>query len=65
MPREWRPFVAPTLTPCILCTTGAILQYFRFSKPLWLTAVILAGYLSVMHVLTYAAYRIVGRRERR
>lgn len=35
------------------------------SKPLWLTAVILAGYLMVVHVLTYVTYRVIGRRERR
>ena len=44
---------------------GAILTYFNLFKPIWLTVVILAGYLLVMHLITFAAYVRLGRRERR
>jgi hypothetical protein len=44
---------------------GSILDYFNLFKPIWLTVVILAGYLLVMHALTFGAYLLVGRKERR
>ena len=44
---------------------GSILAYFEIFKPIWEIIVILLGYLGVMHLLTYGAYVVLARKERR
>ncbi|KAI8467922.1 MAG: hypothetical protein J3K34DRAFT_523385 [Monoraphidium minutum] len=62
------PLVTRTLTSpgegCVI-NLGAVLDYFNIFKPIWMIVVILAGYLGVLHLLTFGAYLLVGRKERR
>ncbi|KXZ56416.1 hypothetical protein GPECTOR_1g370 [Gonium pectorale] len=54
-------------TPGPDCTvdTNLILRYFGMREPFWRLAVILLGYLGVLHLITYAALRLTAGRERR
>lgn len=43
----------------------SILGYFQLFRPYWMTAVILLGYLGVVHVATYLGFLWLTKKERR
>lgn len=45
--------------------TDKVLEYFNVTLPSWQVAVILLGYLLLMHLLTFLAFVVVARKERR
>ncbi|KIZ04851.1 hypothetical protein MNEG_3112 [Monoraphidium neglectum] len=45
--------------------TNSILEYFQFSRPFWMSVVILVAYLIACHLLTFGAMLVAARRERR
>ncbi|GIL43410.1 hypothetical protein Vafri_1186 [Volvox africanus] len=51
--------------PNCAINTNKILIYFGMTEPFWRLAVILAGYLGMLHIITYAALRLTAGRERR
>ncbi|GLC35968.1 hypothetical protein PLESTB_000524500 [Pleodorina starrii] len=54
-----------TPDPDCAVSTNKILDYFGMDQPFWRLAVILVGYLGVLHVITFAALRLTAGRERR
>jgi hypothetical protein len=61
---QMRMFFGRSDPNCVL-DTNSIINYFNFSRPFWMSAVILLGYLGVCHVLTFIAMLVAARRERR
>lgn len=45
--------------------TNAVINYFSFGRPYWASALILVGYLLVMHAATFAAMLLGARHEAR
>lgn len=61
---QLRAFMSRADPNCVFDTT-AVLRYFNFGRPFWMSVAILGGYLGVCHVLTYIAMLVAARRERR
>jgi hypothetical protein len=52
-------------TPGCAINANAVLDYYQASRPFAQNAAILAGYLGVMHALSFLALLAVARKERR
>jgi hypothetical protein len=52
-------------SPGCVVDLDSLLTYFGLSRPFWLTAVILLGYLGVFHVATYGGFLLLTRKEKR
>ena len=61
---QLRAFLGRADPNCVL-DTSAVLKYFNFKRPFWMSATILGAYLLGCHVLTYVAMLVAARRERR
>jgi hypothetical protein len=59
-----RPHADDFLCRCTICNDG-VLEYMQYERAFGTSVAILAGYLGVVHVLTYAAMVLLANREAR